>query len=271
MGAGRGTNSLFAHRSRPAALSAALLALACSAVPPLVERGAPPPHGEQSLPSGEPALPRSELPSPKGAQLSLPGEPAEANGKAAVPKVDPAPRGALPPAEATAPPVLLAPERSLTEDRPRPAERALERPAERPPRVDSPRPPTPTPIPTLPRPDAVPGLEPPATARDGAERLALAHGFVQIPNPIPQDTRFARLRLGMTKQDAEALLGLPDHSLHYANDGARIPFYASDDSSRWETSYRGQGRLLFSGAWLTGEVRLIRIEYDPREDGRPPP
>lgn len=232
---------MFAHRSRPAALSAALLALACTAVPPLVEQQAPASHGE--------ALPP-------------PGEPAPAKGEPAAPKVDPASRSAPPPAL----PAALAPaERSLADERTRSAESPVERPGERQPRGDAPR------APALPRPDASPRPEPQppaATARDGAERLALAHGFVQIPNPIPRGTRFARLRLGMTKQDAESLLGLPDHALHYANEGARIPFYASDDSSRWETFYRGQGRLLFSGAWLTGEVRLIRIEYDPQEDGR---
>ena len=104
---------------------------------------------------------------------------------------------------------------------------------------------------------------------DDVETLAAEHGFVPVPNAIPETTRFARLRLGMTKQDAEALLGRPDRALHYANEGARIPFYASDDSSRWETFYRGQGRLMFSGAWLTGEVRLIMIEHNPDEDGLP--
>ncbi|HEY5761986.1 MAG TPA: hypothetical protein VIS73_02135, partial [Rhodocyclaceae bacterium] len=119
----------------------------------------------------------------------------------------------------------------------------------------------------------VPRREPIAQIRPGDDvvELAAIHGFDPVPVPVPDNTRFSRLRLGMTKQDAEALLGRPDTSLHYANEGARIPFYASDDSSRWETFYRGQGRLLFSGAWLTGEVRLIRIEYDPGEDGRPDP
>lgn len=118
-----------------------------------------------------------------------------------------------------------------------------------------------------PRREPIPQVRP----GDDVVELAAVHGFDPVPVPVPENTRFSRLRLGMTKQDAEALLGRPDTSLHYANEGARIPFYASDDSSRWETFYRGQGRLMFSGAWLTGEVRLIRIEYDPGEDGRPDP
>lgn len=125
------------------------------------------------------------------------------------------------------------------------------------------------PLPPLPRVarESVPQVR----AGDDVVALAVEHGFDPVPVAVPDNTRFSRLRIGMTKQDAEALLGRPDAALHYANEGARIPFYASDDSSRWETFYRGQGRLLFSGAWLTGEVRLIRIEFDADEDGEPDP
>jgi hypothetical protein len=149
---------------------------------------------------------------------------------------------------------------------PRPDARNERRPADAPPIPALPsaeRRETP-PLPRIAR-ESVPQVRP----GDDVVALALEHGFDPVPVAVPEGTRFARLRIGMTKQDAEALLGRPDTSLHYANEGARIPFYASDDSSRWETYYRGQGRLMFSGAWLTGEVRLIRIEFDPAEDGEP--
>lgn len=168
-------------------------------------------------------------------------------------------RRPAPPAEARAAP------------RPRPEARPELR--ERPPAAEAIPLPSPTiearPTPALPR----VAREPVPQVRPGDDIVALAveHGFDPVPVAIPEETRFSLLRIGMTKQDAEALLGRPDSSLHYANEGARIPFYASDDSSRWETFYRGQGRLMFSGAWLTGEVRLIRIEFDPEEDGQPDP
>jgi hypothetical protein len=217
----------------PALALLALLTSACGSAPPaLVE--APPPG---SVPA--PARPPS--------------------GEAAVPRPPPAVRASEAPAAAgrMAESALTAARHG---DAPPPAADSA---VTRPPAVRPPSPADPSP--------AGPPVREATQIRPGDTVAALAaqHGFDPLPAPIPPETRFARLRLGMTKQDAEALLGRPDASLHHANEGARIPFYASDDSSRWETFYRGQGRLTFSGAWLTGEVRLIRIEYDPTEDGRP--
>ncbi len=59
-------------------------------------------------------------------------------------------------------------------------------------------------------------------------------------------SRFARLKIGMSQKQVTDLIGEPTDQGAWVTGKAFIPFYFGSDKSRWEMTYKGQGRLIFS-------------------------
>jgi hypothetical protein len=64
-------------------------------------------------------------------------------------------------------------------------------------------------------------------------------------------SKFARLKIGMSRDEVFSLIGHPTYQGAYATGKAWIPYYHGSDRVRWEAVYNGQGRLIFSqqGGW----------------------
>jgi len=64
-------------------------------------------------------------------------------------------------------------------------------------------------------------------------------------------SKFAKLKIGMLREDVFNQIGYPTYQGAYATGKAWIPFYHGSDRVRWEAIYNGQGRLIFSqqGGW----------------------
>lgn len=79
--------------------------------------------------------------------------------------------------------------------------------------------------------------------------------------PAP-DSKFARLKTGMTLSQVEQLIGPPSRQWQHATEKARIPYYFGPD--RWviEYSYKGEGVLTFNSG---GEQLLTHIEVNTAE------
>jgi hypothetical protein len=60
------------------------------------------------------------------------------------------------------------------------------------------------------------------------------------------NSRFAKLKIGMSQKQVADLIGEPTDQGAYVTGKAFIPFYFGSDRSRWEMIYKGQGRLIFS-------------------------
>lgn len=60
------------------------------------------------------------------------------------------------------------------------------------------------------------------------------------------NSRFARLKIGMSQKQATDLAGAPTDQGAYVTGKAFIPFYFGSDRTRWEMVYKSQGRLIFS-------------------------
>lgn len=60
------------------------------------------------------------------------------------------------------------------------------------------------------------------------------------------NSRLAKLKIGMSQQQATDVAGQPTDQGAYVTGKAFIPFYFGSDRSRWEMVYKGQGRLIFS-------------------------
>lgn len=92
---------------------------------------------------------------------------------------------------------------------------------------------------------------------------------VPAAQPIPADSPLSKVRVGMTAQEVSNILGMPTNQVSYASGKAFIPFYYGDDARRTEWSYKGLGRVVFSGGNVFGGGggRVNRVDYDPNETG----
>jgi hypothetical protein len=59
-------------------------------------------------------------------------------------------------------------------------------------------------------------------------------------------SKFAKLKIGMSREEVFSMVGYPTFQGAYATGKAWIPFYHGSDRVRWEAVYNGQGRLIFS-------------------------
>ena len=87
--------------------------------------------------------------------------------------------------------------------------------------------------------------------------------------PVPADSPLAKVKVGMTAQEVSNILGMPTNQVSYATGKAWIPWYFGDDARRTEWSYKGVGRVVFSGGNVFGGGggRVERVDYDPNETG----
>ena len=81
-------------------------------------------------------------------------------------------------------------------------------------------------------------------------------------HPIPSDSIFAKIKVGMGSTEVRDLIGHPTDTEWFQTGKAYIPFYFGHDTSRTVYHYKGEGRIIFSR-----NKKIIRIEYDPDERG----
>jgi outer membrane protein assembly factor BamE (lipoprotein component of BamABCDE complex) len=86
---------------------------------------------------------------------------------------------------------------------------------------------------------------------------------------IPANSPLATVKVGMTAQEVTNVLGMPTNQVSYASGKAWIPFYYGDDARRTEWSYKGLGRVVFTGGNVFGGGggHVERVDYDPTETG----
>ena len=60
------------------------------------------------------------------------------------------------------------------------------------------------------------------------------------------NSRFTKLRIGMSEKEVKDLIGNPTDEGQYITGKMFIPFYFGSDRIRWEMAYKGEGRLVFS-------------------------
>jgi len=83
----------------------------------------------------------------------------------------------------------------------------------------------------------------------------------------PPGHPFASLEQGMGIGEVRALVGKPTSLHRYATAWTYVPFYFGSGERRTVWRYSGEGRLLFADHPRSGQLELIRVEYDPEERG----
>ncbi len=85
----------------------------------------------------------------------------------------------------------------------------------------------------------------------------------------PAGTKLARVTDGMSEPEVISILGEPTSRQDYMTGKAWIPYYYGSDVSRLDYRYKGVGIVVFGRNRYSGKTRVIRIDYDPSEDGYP--
>ena len=87
--------------------------------------------------------------------------------------------------------------------------------------------------------------------------------------PPPAGSRLAKVKLDMPPAEVRELIGAATSENTYQTGKAFIPYYGSvtSDTQRTEWNYKGEGRVVFGINKWSGKQKVIRIDYDPTEDG----
>ncbi len=90
-----------------------------------------------------------------------------------------------------------------------------------------------------------------------------------VHQPIPANSPLAKVHTGMTQDQVTQLLGSPTNHVTYESGKRWIPFYYGGDVRRTEWSYKGLGRVIFTGGnqWGGAAGQVERVDYDPTETG----
>jgi len=82
------------------------------------------------------------------------------------------------------------------------------------------------------------------------------------------NSRFTKLRIGMSEKEVKDLIGNPTDEGQYITGKMFIPFYFGSDRIRWEMAYKGEGRLVFSQQSAgSSAVYLIWIIHNANDRG----
>lgn len=108
----------------------------------------------------------------------------------------------------------------------------------------------------------------PATSTSGNKRIVKSRDGKfdgEIIGTAAPDSKFAKLAIGMSDQEVQAVLTrAPDRTHTYESGKRWIPFYFGNDARRMQALYKGEGCLVFTGGniWGGGGSELIQIEVD---------
>jgi outer membrane protein assembly factor BamE (lipoprotein component of BamABCDE complex) len=83
----------------------------------------------------------------------------------------------------------------------------------------------------------------------------------------PAGSKLARVQKGMSPGEVTAIMGEPTNTSTYQTGMAWVPFYYGSDTMRTDYKYKGVGRVVFGHNRWSGSMKVIRIDYDPSEDG----
>lgn len=84
----------------------------------------------------------------------------------------------------------------------------------------------------------------------------------------PAGHKMAKLQLNMSPEQVQEIMGAPSGQAQYPTGKSFAPFQFSNDSGwRTEYKYKGDGRVVFANPRWGGAPKVVRVDYDPTEDG----
>jgi hypothetical protein len=81
--------------------------------------------------------------------------------------------------------------------------------------------------------------------------------------PPPASSPLSKVELGSNDAQVRNIMGNPDNSNSYQTGKSWIPYYWGPDTHRSDWFYKGQGRVVFSRNRYSGQLKVIRVMYNP--------
>jgi hypothetical protein len=89
-----------------------------------------------------------------------------------------------------------------------------------------------------------------------------------VSAPIPPDSIFAKVKIGMDKNEVIATIGPPTTEGMYQTGKAWIPYHFGGDNMRATAHYKGVGSITYSSnSAFTSGMSVMSIDYDPTDPG----
>ena len=83
----------------------------------------------------------------------------------------------------------------------------------------------------------------------------------------PAGHKMAKVEAGMNDGDVRRIMGEPQTRKVYMTGKAWMPWYWGSDTHRTEFKYKGSGRVVFNTNRWSGALKVVRVDYDRKEDG----
>lgn len=108
----------------------------------------------------------------------------------------------------------------------------------------------------------------PAKAAPAAEKPAAK------PAPVkgaaaPASSKLSKIENNMSPEQVQEIMGSPTGQSSYPTGKTFNPYsFGGDSGNRVEYKYKGQGRVVFAVPRYGGNMKVVRVDYDPTEDGQ---
>jgi outer membrane protein assembly factor BamE (lipoprotein component of BamABCDE complex) len=110
--------------------------------------------------------------------------------------------------------------------------------------------------------------QPASTQPGGSQASSTNDDSGPSTRPIPPDSLFAKIKIGMSYDEVVATIGKPTSEHNYQTGKAYIPFHFGSDNWRTAAHYKGVGVVTFSSdATFTTNRSVLRIDYIPEDPG----
>lgn len=87
---------------------------------------------------------------------------------------------------------------------------------------------------------------------------------------IPSSSPFSKIKIGMSMNQVNQLIGMPSNKSSYPTINTFIPFYFGSDRIRTKYYYEGEGEIIFKdgdGLGFGGNKKVYSITYSPDKNG----
>jgi len=109
-----------------------------------------------------------------------------------------------------------------------------------------------------------------ATGESGSSASASPEATASAAAPkgvaAPAGSLLSKVSAGMTEAQVREATGAPTSETTYMTGKAFIPFYFGP-THQTDYKYKGEGRVIFARNRWSGAAKVIRVDYDPGEEG----
>jgi hypothetical protein len=84
----------------------------------------------------------------------------------------------------------------------------------------------------------------------------------------PASSPLSKVAANMSPEQVQEVMGSPSGQASYPSAKTFNPYnFGNDSGNRVEYKYKGQGRVIFAVPKYGGNMKVVRVDYDPSEDG----